>query len=165
VAGYNIYRAATAAGPFSKINTGLVTATVYVDAGIAVGIAAGGGGSGDSSYYVVTSVDSGGTESVQSLAVKPPSAASGSSGGGGGGGGAAPACFIESVRQSIPQQSICFFVLLIVGVAVCYWRQASGIRRQRSEGRRQMSGVRGQNTEDKKPAASEHRQLAQSLNR
>jgi hypothetical protein len=120
VAGYNIYRAATAAGPFSKINTELITGTVYVDAGIGVGIAAGGGG-GSGSYYVVTSVDSGGTESVQSLAVKPASAASSAAGG--------VACFIESVSESMPQQSICFFVLLIIGIALCYRRQASGIRR------------------------------------
>jgi hypothetical protein len=110
VAGYNIYRAATAAGPFSKINTELITGTVYVDAGIGVGIAAGGGGSDDSSYYVVTSVDSGGTESVHSLAVKPASAGSS------GGGGAAPACFIEST-----------------GVR----SQASGVRGQKTDGRGQ----------------------------
>jgi hypothetical protein len=88
VAGYNIYRAATAAGPFSKINTELITDTVYVDAGIGVGIAAGGGG-GSGSYYVVTSVDSGGTESVQSLAVKPASA-----------GGSSPRMFYPRSRSS-----------------------------------------------------------------
>jgi hypothetical protein len=126
VAGYNIYRAATAAGPFSRINTALITGTIYVDAGIGVGIAAGGGGSGESGYYVVTSVDSGGTESVQSLAVKPASAATSS--GGGSGGGAAPACFIESVSQSMPKQVIWFGLLLIIGIAVCYRRQASGVR-------------------------------------
>jgi hypothetical protein len=131
VAGYNIYRAATAAGPFSKINTGLVTATVYVDAGIAVGIAAGGGGSGESSYYVVTSVDSGGTESVHSLAVKPASVvSSGSSSGGGGGGAAVPACFIRAAGHPAVQPYLMIaLILTIVGVAVCYRRQASGFRR------------------------------------
>jgi fibronectin type 3 domain-containing protein len=64
VAGYNIYRAATAAGPFSKINTELITDTVYFDTESTVGIAGGGGGSGASGYYMVTAVDSGGTESV-----------------------------------------------------------------------------------------------------
>jgi hypothetical protein len=74
VTGYNVYRGATAAGPFSRVNTVLVTGTVFFDTDSAVGIeaAAATGGSG---YYVVTAVDTGGTESVQSLAVKPASIA------------------------------------------------------------------------------------------
>jgi hypothetical protein len=92
VAGYNIYRAATATGPFSQINTALVTDIFFYDTDSGVGIA-GGGGSGSGGYYAVTSVDSGGTESVQSLAVKPASAiASGGSSGGGG-------CFIDSTTD------------------------------------------------------------------
>jgi hypothetical protein len=114
VDGYNIYRAATAAGPFSKINTELITDTVYVDAGIGVGIAAGAAGSG-SSYYVVTSVDSGGTESVQSLAVKPPSAASG---GGGGGGGGAAACFIRAAGHPAMQPYLVIGLLVVLTIAV-----------------------------------------------
>jgi hypothetical protein len=123
VAGYNIYRAGSAAGPFSQVNTARVTGTVYVDTGSGLGIDAA-GAAGGSSYYRVTSVDSGGTESVQSLAVKPASLASA-----GRAGSSMLGCFIESVSQSIPQQSICFLVLLIVGVALYYRRQASGIRR------------------------------------
>jgi hypothetical protein len=94
VAGYNIYRAATAAGPFSKINTALVTDTYFYDTDSGVGISSGGGGgSGSGGYYVVTAVDSGGTEGVQSLAIKPASMASGSGGSGGGG------CFIDSTTD------------------------------------------------------------------
>ncbi len=74
VAGYNIYRGASAAGPFSQINTGLVTGTVFYDTDGGVGIN-GGGGSVGSGYYVVSAVDSLGDESVQSLAVKPAAAA------------------------------------------------------------------------------------------
>jgi hypothetical protein len=119
VDGYNIYRAATAAGPFSKINTALVTGTVYVDAGIGVGIAAGAAGSGESSYYVVTSVDSGGTESVQSLAVKPPSVVTTSSSGGGGGGAAG--CFISTV--SLPQAFDIDFrrLITIASIILVFW--------------------------------------------
>jgi hypothetical protein len=117
VAGYNIYRAATAAGPFSKINTELITDTVYVDAGIGVGIAAGGGG-GSGSYYVVTSVDSGGTESVQSLAVKPASAASAGSSGGGGGGAAVPACFIRAAGHPAMQPYLVSGLLVVLTIAV-----------------------------------------------
>jgi hypothetical protein len=68
VDGYHIYRAATAAGPFSRINAELVTDTVYDDLDMGVGVLSGAGASG---YYVVSSVDSTGTESVHSLAVEP----------------------------------------------------------------------------------------------
>jgi hypothetical protein len=52
VAGYNIYRAATAAGPFVKLNTALITKTRFIDttASGEIGAAAAAGGS---SYYVV----------------------------------------------------------------------------------------------------------------
>jgi hypothetical protein len=70
VAGYHIYRAATAAGPFSRINAELVTDTVYDDVDMGVGVRSG-AGAGASGYYVVSSVDSTGTESVHSLAVEP----------------------------------------------------------------------------------------------
>jgi hypothetical protein len=109
VAGYNIYRAATAAGPFSKINTELVTGTVYVDTDSGVGIDAA-GGSGGSGYYVVSAVDSGGTESVQSLAVKPAStmASAGSAG------SSLVGCFITTVQGSLPVKAGWMVVILMV---------------------------------------------------
>jgi hypothetical protein len=126
VAGYNIYRAATAAGPFSKINTELITDTVYFDTDSGVGINGGGGGSGSSGYYVVTAVDSGGTESVQSLAVKPASMASGGGGSGGAGG-----CFIRSAGHPTvqPYLVIWLLVILAIGVAITSRRKAHGTRR------------------------------------
>jgi hypothetical protein len=57
VAGYNIYRANAPAGPYSMINTELVTDTVFVDSGGVVG--AGLGAAAGSSYYAVSSQDSG----------------------------------------------------------------------------------------------------------
>jgi hypothetical protein len=93
VAGYNVYWATTAAGPFSRINTQLVTTTRYVDADSGQGIA-GAGGSASSGYYVVTAVDSGGTESVNSLAVKSSAAASTS------GGSAVTGCFITTAQHA-----------------------------------------------------------------
>jgi hypothetical protein len=116
VAGYNIYRAATAAGPFSRINTALVTGTVFFDTDSGVGIeaAAAAGGSG---YYVVTAVDSGGTESVQSLAVKPASMASATVGGGGGAG-----CFIGAAGQPAAQPYLVIWLLLALIAALCMWR-------------------------------------------
>ena len=115
VAGYNIYRAATAAGPFSKINTALITDTVYFDTDSGMGINGGGGGSGGAGYYVVTAVDSSGTESVQSLAVKPASLASGGSGGAGG-------CFIRSAGHPTVQPYLVFWLLVTVVGALCVWR-------------------------------------------
>ena len=99
VAGYNLYRAETAAGPFSQINTDLISDTVYLDTG--------------SGYYVVSAVDTGSTESVQSLAVKPASAAS-SSGGGGGGAG----CFIGSSVQQSAQPLLLIWLSLTIAAAL-----------------------------------------------
>jgi hypothetical protein len=111
VAGYNIYRAATAAGPFSRINTALVTGTVFFDTDSRAGIqAAAAGGSG---YYVVTAVDSGGTESVQSLAVKPASIASA--------GSSLMGCFIGASGQLTALPSLLIWVLLILTTAMCFW--------------------------------------------
>jgi hypothetical protein len=123
VAGYNVYRAATAAGPFSRINTALVTGSVYVDTDSGVGISgAGAGAAGGSGYYVVTAVDSGGTESVQSLAVKPASTASGGGGGGGGGAG----CFVGTVTTTMPEN----VWWLVVAAALGVW-----LSRRRLKGR------------------------------
>jgi hypothetical protein len=132
VAGYNIYRAASAAGPFSKINTELVTDTVYFDTDSTVGIAGGGGGSGASGYYAVTSVDSGGTESVQSLAVKPASMASSGGSGGGGGGG----CFITTVQDTLPAKAGWAVVILMVVLTILIGVRCrvSGVSNKRTEG-------------------------------
>jgi hypothetical protein len=113
VDGYNIYRAGSAAGPFSKINTDLVTGTVFFDtdrgAGMAAAAAAGGSG-----YYVVTAVDSGGTESVQSLAVKPASLVSG--------GSSLVGCFIGAAGQPAAQPYLVIWLLLALIAALCMWR-------------------------------------------
>jgi len=57
VAGYNVYRGAQSAGPFTKINSSLETATVYTDNSVS---------SGQTYYYVTTAVDSSGVESSHS---------------------------------------------------------------------------------------------------
>jgi hypothetical protein len=125
VAGYNVYRAASAAGPFSKINTQLITDTVYFDTDSTEGIAGGGGaGSGAAGYYAVTAVDSGGTESVQSLAVKPASAVSSAAGSAGG----AMGCFIRAAGHPAvkPYLVIWLLVMLAIGMAINCRRQTSG---------------------------------------
>ncbi|MCQ9205401.1 MAG: hypothetical protein NG737_03720, partial [Omnitrophica bacterium] len=48
MAGYNIYRSQTQAGPYSKINSGLITANSYTDNTVS---------NGTQYYYVVTAVD------------------------------------------------------------------------------------------------------------
>ena len=57
VAGYNIYRGTQSAGPFTKINSSLETATVYTDNSVT---------SGQTYYYATTAVDSSGLESTYS---------------------------------------------------------------------------------------------------
>jgi hypothetical protein len=57
VSGYNVYRATTNGGPYSKINSGLITVASYTDTSV----------SGATTYYYVsTSVDSAGIESAYS---------------------------------------------------------------------------------------------------
>jgi hypothetical protein len=119
VAGYNIYRAASAAGPFSKINTELITDTVYFDADSTEGIAGdGGAGSGAAGYYAVTAVDSGGTESVQSLAVKPASAVSSSAGAAAG----AMGCFIRTAGHPAARPYLIILLIAAIVVVLCGWR-------------------------------------------
>jgi CheY-like chemotaxis protein len=96
VDGYNVYRAGTAAGQFSRINSVLITETRYLDTG-----SAGAQGSAVSAsanyYYGVTAVDAAGDESAQTLGISPPSPGAGSNSGGGGGGGG---CFITTTATA-----------------------------------------------------------------
>jgi hypothetical protein len=57
VVGYNVYRSMSAAGPYSKINSGLESSTAYTDTTV---------GAGNTYYYAATSVNSGGQESARS---------------------------------------------------------------------------------------------------
>lgn len=54
VAGYNIYRSTSSGGPYEKLNSSLLVATNYLDAGVA---------QGSIYYYVITAVDTAGNES------------------------------------------------------------------------------------------------------
>jgi hypothetical protein len=122
VAGYNIYRANSPAGPYSRINAALITATEYVDTAGAVGSDAGEGGSG-SSYYAVTSVDSAGDESAQSLGISPASVASSA-----GPAAGAAGCFIESVALSGSYRVLWVLVILTITLVI-----ATGTRRTASK--------------------------------
>jgi hypothetical protein len=57
VAGYNVYRGTVAAGPYTRVNSSLVTPTTYLDAAVQAGVVY---------YYVVTAVDSDRNESAYS---------------------------------------------------------------------------------------------------
>jgi hypothetical protein len=90
IAGYNVYRSTTPGGPYTKVNTALITGAGFTDTSAQTG----------TYYYVVTSVDSDGDESAPSnelvvlagaRTVSPTSA-----GGGGGGGGG---CFISTIAN------------------------------------------------------------------
>ena len=114
VAGYNIYRSGSPAGPYSKINTALITGTEFIDTGgtvVGAAYAAGGG----STYYAVSSQDSDGDESAQSLGISPAALLSSAGSGGGGGGG----CFIDTVGHSVSKQWFWLLVLIIIAIAVC----------------------------------------------
>ena len=57
IAGYNAYRSITSGGPYTKLNSSLITVTSYTDQGV---------NSGNTYYYVTTAVNSQGLESVNS---------------------------------------------------------------------------------------------------
>jgi hypothetical protein len=57
VAGYNVYRSTTSGGPYTQLNTSLVTVTTFVDATVK---------SGQTYYYVTTAVDTSNDQSVYS---------------------------------------------------------------------------------------------------
>jgi WD40 repeat protein len=59
LAGYNVYRAASSAGPFTKLNASLLTVTGYNDTAAPTGV---------TSYYRVTAVDTSGNESTPATA-------------------------------------------------------------------------------------------------
>jgi fibronectin type 3 domain-containing protein len=55
VAGYNVYSSAVSGGPYTRVNSTLVTSTQYVDSTVQAGHAY---------FYVVTSVDPNNVESI-----------------------------------------------------------------------------------------------------
>jgi len=57
VSGYNVYRGTVNGGPYTLINTSLLTALSFMDTNVT---------SGATYYYVTTAVDSSGNESVDS---------------------------------------------------------------------------------------------------
>ncbi len=57
VAGYNVYRGTTSGGPYTIVNTSLVTGTTYIDNAVA---------SGQTYYYVTTAVDASDNQSAYS---------------------------------------------------------------------------------------------------
>ena len=57
VMGYNVYRSSLSGGPYTKLNTPLITSATYVDSAVV---------SAQTYYYVGTSVDSSGTETTYS---------------------------------------------------------------------------------------------------
>jgi hypothetical protein len=129
VAGYNIYRAGSPAGPFKKVNKKKISATGFAESSTSAAMAAsnGNGVKAGGSYYAVSAVDENGFESVPSLAVKPAAVAVGSpsssSGGGGGGGG----CFISTAQPAAPLPWILWVFLMLIGV-VWAWRKVYGPR-------------------------------------
>lgn len=60
VSGYNVYRSTISGGPYTKLNSSLITTTSYTDSTVQAGL---------TYYYVLTSVDSTGVESVFSTQV------------------------------------------------------------------------------------------------
>jgi hypothetical protein len=108
VAGYNIYRSISIGGPYTQINTSLITEITYTDSDVVVGT---------TYHYQVTSVDSDDDESIPSQtttigATSTPSITTGSGGGGGGG------CFIETASGDVAPSGYTLFAFLIASATV-----------------------------------------------
>jgi hypothetical protein len=88
VVGYNVYRSTSPNGPYTKLNSSLVTNTQYTDSTAQIG----------TYYYVIRSVDVDGYESPGTLEMTVTIGARGVGGsGGGGGGGGGGGCFVSSM--------------------------------------------------------------------
>jgi len=126
VAGYNLYRSENPAGPYVKVNTGLITATGYEDSDPQLPAA------GTPCYYLISSVDADGDESVRSEMVSaalvvPVVALSVDAGSGGGGGGG---CFILTAAESGPVEGSWMWLLLTLFLGVGRKRHSAfGVRR------------------------------------
>jgi fibronectin type 3 domain-containing protein len=59
-AGFNVYRGSLSGGPYTKVNTALISVTSFIDTSVA---------SGQTYYYAATEVDSTGAESIYSTEV------------------------------------------------------------------------------------------------
>ena len=57
VTGYNVYRGAVSGGPYTKVNSSLISGTAYMDTTVQAG---------QTYYYVSTAVDSNNDESTYS---------------------------------------------------------------------------------------------------
>ena len=116
VAGYHVYRASSAAGPYSKISTALVSGTEFSDTSGVVGVDAGAGGGGY--YYAVSSEDDDGDESAQSLGISPAALASSAS--------SVAGCFIGAVDEAMPHKGLWMLAILTFAVLMTHWRRAHG---------------------------------------
>jgi len=99
VAGYNLYRSTAPGGPYTKVNSSLITGTQYDDTSVSSTMTQHTMSSA-ATATTVTSVDDQGDESVHSQetsggtqSANPPASESSSGGGGGGG------CFINTVTE------------------------------------------------------------------
>ena len=107
---------------YTKINTGLITATEFLDTdpgGVGAGNA--GASSGGTNYYGITSVDGSGDESAQTLGSSPASIGSSSGGSSGGGGGGGGGCFISVTAPSNSGCGLWIFALIMISLA-CIFR-------------------------------------------
>ena len=121
VAGYHVYRASAPAGPYSRINTQLITTTVFIDSSGGVTISSGGSGGGGSYYYAVSSEDGDGDESAQSLGISPASVASAAA-------KPLPGCFIQSAQGSVPKMLFWLLVAFTAAVVLTHWRRAQRVK-------------------------------------
>jgi len=132
VKGYNLYRSTSASGPYTKVNTGLITTTGYEDSDPNLPEAP------TPSYYTVRSVDNDNDESPQSAVVSTALKSVSASLGGGGGGATVAACFVITAAKAstgdVEYWWIPALVALFLGVgwewysAFGFGRSAHGVR-------------------------------------
>ena len=131
VTGYNVYRAADAAGPFAKLNSELLTDTAYIDSATAPDSSL---NTGQTYYYRVTSVDADGDQSPPSATVNATTAGSNSklvNQLANGDAGSGP-CFVQTAQSRV--NGIALLLIFIVAAALLI----SGVRRGKQKGHLQF---------------------------
>ncbi|MBI2328726.1 MAG: carboxypeptidase regulatory-like domain-containing protein, partial [Chloroflexi bacterium] len=94
--GYEVYRATSATGNYTQVNTSDVLTASYTDTTVS---------NGTTYYYKVTTGDTGGNESAKSSASSGITPAATTSGGGGGGGGGGKSYVADSQKHQVTRRS------------------------------------------------------------
>jgi hypothetical protein len=122
VAGYNLYRRRSTEESYTRLNTALITALGFTDAGLATGA---------TYYYALSAVDSANDESVRSVPASVTLIPAASTPAGGAGSGGSGSCFISSAASELALDLIKPLAVLVLLVClICIERKNRGTKQR-----------------------------------